>query len=105
LQLNREQARCTIGCGSSLCTWHNFSASLHNAFCRFAHAHVFPGCAFLLALMPHTALPQAYLAMGRSWQQLLESYLLLYNYWLVNLKNDNMVFGDSGKSSGNDYFA
>jgi hypothetical protein len=52
-----------------------------------------------------TAVLQAYLVMGRSWEQLLESYLLLYNYWLVNLKNDNMVFGDSGKSSGNDYFA
>jgi hypothetical protein len=65
----------------------------------------FSGCAFLLALMPHTALPQAYLVMGRSWEQLLASYLLLYNYWLVNFKNDNMVFGDSGKSSGNDYSA
>ncbi|CAM9666658.1 unnamed protein product [Chrysoparadoxa australica] len=27
----------------------------------------------------------AYLSMSRSWEQILESYLLLYNYWRVNL--------------------
>ncbi|CAM9836164.1 unnamed protein product [Choristocarpus tenellus] len=43
--------------------------------------------------------------MGRSWEQILESILLLFNYWKVNLKDDNIVFGDSGKSTGNDYFA
>ncbi|CBN74149.1 expressed unknown protein [Ectocarpus siliculosus] len=47
----------------------------------------------------------AYLQMGRSWEQILESLLLLYNYWKVNLKDDNIVFGDAGKSTGNDYFA
>ncbi|KAG5184825.1 hypothetical protein JKP88DRAFT_354345 [Tribonema minus] len=47
----------------------------------------------------------AYLVMGRSWEQLLESYLLLYNYWVLNLKHDSIVFGDAGRSSGNDYFA
>ncbi|CAM9211260.1 unnamed protein product [Ectocarpus fasciculatus] len=47
----------------------------------------------------------SYLQMGRSWEQILESLLLLYNYWKVNLKDDNIVFGDAGKSTGNDYFA
>eukprot|EP00752_Nemacystus_decipiens_P011952 g10597.t1 len=47
----------------------------------------------------------AYLQMGRSWEQILESILLLFNYWKVNLKDDNIVFGDAGKSTGNDYFA
>ncbi|CAM9757732.1 unnamed protein product, partial [Discosporangium mesarthrocarpum] len=47
----------------------------------------------------------AYLLMGRSWEQILESILLLFNYWKVNLKDDSIVFGDSGKSTGNDYFA
>eukprot|EP00904_Undaria_pinnatifida_P013154 jgi/Undpi1/896/HiC_scaffold_10.g04360.m1 len=47
----------------------------------------------------------AYLQMGRSWEQILESILLLFNYWKINLKDDNIVFGDAGRSSGNDYFA
>ncbi|CAM9255081.1 unnamed protein product [Phaeothamnion confervicola] len=47
----------------------------------------------------------SYLSMGRLWEQILESYLLLFNYWKVNLKSENFVFGDNGKSSGNDYFA
>ncbi|CAN0072411.1 unnamed protein product [Ascophyllum nodosum] len=47
----------------------------------------------------------AYLHMARSWEQILESILLLFNYWKINLKDDNIVFGDAGRSTGNDYFA
>jgi hypothetical protein len=47
----------------------------------------------------------AYLSMARSWEQILESYLLLFNYWRVNLQDSRMVLNDGKSRNSNDYFA
>lgn len=46
----------------------------------------------------------AYLHVCKTWEKVLEDYLLYYNYWKTNLKNNTIVFQSVGKGGGADYF-
>lgn len=48
---------------------------------------------------------ETYLSMCRVWLNTLDSALLIFNYWKVNLKDDSIAFGTGETSSGkHDYF-
>eukprot|EP00904_Undaria_pinnatifida_P013157 jgi/Undpi1/8972/HiC_scaffold_26.g11433.m1 len=46
----------------------------------------------------------AYLHVATTWEKVLEDYLLYYNYWKMNLKDNTIVFPNEGKGGNSDYF-
>lgn len=47
----------------------------------------------------------AYLHVAKTWEKILEDYLLFYNYWKTNLKDNTIILQNEGKGGNSHYFS